>query len=225
MCCFSRHVASVWNTRIFARRIAPAHQALAYAMGASIGESMAMVLPLPVPPGSADEAVRFVDLHGGGKDYFFGYLDACFPIAAGALAQPASRGSKARPLEVHAVGLFEASFVPSRRDFARLDVSFSMPESLWSSVAAYDDWGFAVFQLAPSPRSGLLPLSAPKADFHPMAFVFPTREPARSSSRRSTSTTAPCAITRCSTTSCTRRARRWPGGSDRSARRTPTTWR
>jgi hypothetical protein len=184
MCCFSRHVEAVWNTRIFARRVAPDRQALAYALGARLPEDLAMVLPLPVPPQSPDDAVRFVDLHGNGKDSFFTYLDACFPRRqfADLMAQPTRSMGASPTLEVHQVGNFVASFVPSRADFARLDARFRMPESFWSGCPTYADWGFAVFQLAGGKSSGwsfFRKVRSPKVDFHPMAFLFPTREKER----------------------------------------------
>jgi hypothetical protein len=172
MCCFSGQVEAVWDTRIFARRIEPDRQVIAYAMGMRASQAMAMVLPLPVPSGVADDAVRFIDLHGSGKDAFFSYLDACFPLpelAMGAMPQPLARHAAA-PLVVHEVGDFVASFVPARADFARLDARFRMPDQFWAAVPAYDDWGFAVFQLA-APRA-----NGARRDFHPMAFTFPTRE-------------------------------------------------
>jgi hypothetical protein len=175
MCCFSRSVPTVYNTRIFARRVAPDRQALVYAMGASIPEAMAMVLPLPVPRGSPEDSLSFVSLHDGGKPSFFLYLDACFPAPdVERFAPQALRAAaKSHTLEVHEVGDFVASFVPTHADFTRLDPRFQMPDSFWSALPAYADWGFAVFQLkaATSTRA--------RQDFHPMAFTFPTREPSR----------------------------------------------
>jgi hypothetical protein len=173
MCCFSRHVEAVWDTRIFARRTSDGGQALAYAMGMAASESLAMVLPLPVPPRSADDAVRFVSLHGGGKDHFFGYLDSSFPIDFSKIVPQAARAGRADPLVVHAVGAFVASFVPSPADFARLDPRFRMPDVFWSDVREYQDWGFAVFQLRAADAQGP---GSRRIDFHPMAFTFPTRE-------------------------------------------------
>jgi hypothetical protein len=171
MCCFSGHVEAVWNTRIFARRLEPGRQALVYAMGMTVPQAMAMVLPLPVLPGSPDGAVQFIDLQGGGKASFFVYLDACFPQSRFAGAPQQARLRSSGTLEVHHVGAFVASFVPSRADFSRLDARFRMPDAFWSSVPTYADWGFAVFQLAAAP--------GPRVDFHPLAFTFPTREKER----------------------------------------------
>jgi hypothetical protein len=71
-------------------------------------------------------------------------------------------------LVVHEVGAFVASFVPRLVDFARLDPRFRLPETVWSALPQYSDWGFAVFQLAKG-----------NTKVHPMAFHFPTRAPSR----------------------------------------------
>jgi hypothetical protein len=73
-----------------------------------------------------------------------------------------------RRLEVHAVGSFVASYVPTRGDFDRLDPRFRVPDVLFDAVPRYADYGFAVFQLAPG-----------KVTVHPMALTFPTRAPDR----------------------------------------------
>jgi hypothetical protein len=77
-------------------------------------------------------------------------------------------------LEVHEVGDFIASFVPTLGDFDRLDARFRLPTETWNKLPEYSDWGFAVFQLrAASPRSGKAKARARR--IHPMAFLFPTR--------------------------------------------------
>lgn len=175
MCCFSvtrpagllaRLFApklEVSRTNIFARMVAPGRQALAYAMTLETAREVAMVLPLPVAPGAGEDAVTFVDLSAAPR--MFDELAALF-------AEPSRRGGPPRSadveLAVHQVGSFVASYVPSRADFARLDPRFRLPDALFDAVPAYADHGFAVFQLAPG-----------KVTLHPMAFVFPTRAPAR----------------------------------------------
>ena len=62
------------------------------------------------------------------------------------------------------MGAFEASFVPTVKDFARLDERFKLPEGTWEALPQYKDHGFAVFKL----RKG-------EHKVHPMAFTFPTR--------------------------------------------------
>jgi hypothetical protein len=63
------------------------------------------------------------------------------------------------------VGSFEASFVPSIKDFSRLDDRFRLPTDIWEKLPGYRSWGFAVFKL----KSGA-------AKIHPMAFSFPRRD-------------------------------------------------
>jgi hypothetical protein len=79
MCCFSRSVQSVANTNIFARSSTRDRQFLVYEMKLAADEELAMILPIPVPPKSPEDAVRFISL----ADYpSFGV-----PAAAG-LAEP-----------------------------------------------------------------------------------------------------------------------------------------
>jgi hypothetical protein len=158
------------DTRIFAR-LAGSEQFLIYSMKLSVAGSVAMILPVPVVAGGGDHALRFVDLSS--YPTLFDDLDAAFPIAL----EPQSRGGlvaasapKSRPkLIVHRVGAFEASYVPSRTDFDRLEPRFRLPDSVWAAMTGYADWGFAVFQLA----------RARKQTIQPMAFRFDTRAPDR----------------------------------------------
>lgn len=170
MCCFTRPVQSVSATNIFARAAGPERQFLVYSMNYRAGEELAMVLPLPVPTGSKEDAVQFIDLHG--YAHFFRDLHSGFPEPA-----PASR-SRSReltataaavaPLAVVQVGSFEASFVPQIKDFARLDARFRMPEGVWDKLPAYRRSGFAVFKLRKDAES-----------VHPMAFSFPRADPGK----------------------------------------------
>ena len=61
------------------------------------------------------------------------------------------------------VGSFNASFVPTVKDFSRLDAQFRLPEGVWEKLGQYSKHGFAVFKL----RKG-------NSKIHPMAFTFPT---------------------------------------------------
>ena len=163
MCCFTNAV-SVFNTSIFARDAGDGRQYLAYEMTFNAKQEVAMVLPLPVPAGTADTAVTFISL----ADYprlftdlfnameFKGRRDGGPQPLAGAVAPAAP------PLEVHQVGSFEASFVPSIKDFERLDARFRLPPGTWEKLPLYKDYGFAVFKLKPN-----------VALMHPMAFSFP----------------------------------------------------
>jgi hypothetical protein len=181
MCCFSRAVRYVSSTQIFARSAAGGRQYLAYEMSLELTEELAMILPLPVPASSAEDAVRFIDLSGYGA--FFRDLAKGFPelVSRGkGRFAPQSRAAPVPTLRVHDVGDFEASFVPAVKDFARLDARFRLPEATWDALPAYADWGFAVFKLRSGVRRGFFARFR-KADdrrsFHPMAFEFPRRDP------------------------------------------------
>ena len=166
MCCFSRPVDSVSSTNIFARSGADGRQFVVYSMTLRAPEDLAMVLPLPVKPGSGEKAVEFISL----KDYaeFFADLKKGFPIPLPPGPVPRSLGALGESkLEVVSVGNFEASFVPTVADFARLDERFRLPAGTWDKLPAYRDHGFAVFKL----KSG-------NAKVHPMAFSFPRANPA-----------------------------------------------
>jgi len=168
MCCFSRPVLSVDTTRIFARPTGRGTQFLAYQMKYESREENAMILPVPIKQPAREDSLRFIDL----KEYdeFFDHLDLGFP------EEPESRGfgcsdgvksaTGSATLAVHKIGNYIASFVPSIKDFSRLDARFRLPEETWLKQPQYAGYGFAVFQLAPGK------LFEP----HPMAFEFETAE-------------------------------------------------
>ena len=137
-------------------------------MKVAASEPLAMVLPLPVPAASAEDAVRFVSLEGY-RDVFVD-LKTAFPETT-LFAQPLGMGrgpvANRAVLQVHQVGAFDASFVPRIADFERLDPRFRLPPAVLGALPRYHDWGFAVFQLSPTKQ----------AEVHPMALVFPRREP------------------------------------------------
>jgi len=165
MCCFTQPVKSVTATKIFARTENAERQFLVYSMMLDAKKDLAMVLPLPVAPGSDEKAVQFINL----KDYseFFDDLEKGFipppPLAVGWTTDSAAASS--RMLEVVQVGDFEASFVPTVKDFSRLDARFRLPEGAWKKLPSYTDYGFAVFKLKPGLQQ-----------VHPMAFSFPRRD-------------------------------------------------
>lgn len=199
MCLFSGAVPHVSGTRIYAGprdANASIQQRIAYAMTATVPDSLAMVLPIPTPPNPAEDAVTFVDVSS--CPMFFDDLDDLFPRERQAALgdRPASRGGFGPPqkLVVHDVGDFEASFVPTLRDFARLDERFRMPDGVWTKLPQYADWSFCVFKLRPiaSPPDPSTqstssfwkffnpePPPGPPAPRkrHPMAFDFPRRNP------------------------------------------------
>ena len=166
MCCFTGPVRSVTDTKIFARPGKGHQQFLVYRMSYQANNSVAMVLPLPVKPGAGEDAVKFIDL----KEYpnFFGDLESGFPhedVGVNSEARGAVPALASAHLAVVEVGDFEASFVPTVKDFSRLDARFRLPDSAWKDLPDYKDFGFAVFKLKPEAH-----------DVHPMAFSFPRRD-------------------------------------------------
>jgi len=162
MCCFSRPVDLVKGTHIFARGSKEGRQFIVYSMILAAREELAMILPLPTPKNSKEDAVRFVNLEK--YEHFFKDMQAGFP-------PPRSNGhgppkSKPDTLKVVDVGSYGASFVPTVKDFARLDERFRLPTSVWEGLPQYKDYGFVVFKL----KSG-------SSKVHPMAFEFPRAEP------------------------------------------------
>jgi hypothetical protein len=163
MCCFSRRVDHVNNTNIFARASKDNKQFLVYAMALSAKEDLAMILPIPTPKASKEDAVRFISL----KEYpeFFKDMLSGFPAPRAVGGRVKSKGGpkpKEEKLVVVEVGAFEASFVPQVKDFPRLDERFRLPASTWDSLPVYNNYGFAVFKL----KKG-------ETKVHPMAFEFP----------------------------------------------------
>ena len=170
MCCFTEDVEKVSDTSIFARANG-SRQLVVYSMAYAARSELAMVLPIPVVPHSADDALRFISLEDCAD--FFAEMRSGFPThtEAGAIGDLLSADTEieAPTLKVHDVGSFEASFVPQPEDFGRLDERFRLPAELWLELRQYRDWGFAVFKL----RETAL------ARVHPMAFEFPRRDRTR----------------------------------------------
>jgi hypothetical protein len=166
MCIFSQAVQHVSQTSIYARG-AGKEQILVYSMSLAASAELAMILPLPVEPGSGEDAVRFIDLSPYPK--FFSDLRNAFPMELSAsFAIPSAAPAFApQALKVHDVGSFEASFVPTIADFERLDARFRLDPTLWKYLPSYADFGFAVFKLRPKTVS---------ENIHPMAFAFPRRD-------------------------------------------------
>ena len=176
-------MSAVQDTRIFARRTMEGRQYLVYRMTYQSGTGIArrqqefqsatavldvaMILPLPTPPASLENAVRFVNLSG--YEEFFADLDRGFPSPP-TIREPyypdVLRGSLGieSPLVVYDVGSYEASFVPTLGDFERLDGRFRLPKTIWNQLPQYRDYGFAVFKLKAGART-----------MQPMAFDFPLR--------------------------------------------------
>jgi hypothetical protein len=163
MCCFSGPVEAVSTTKIFARAGHQAQQFLIYAMQYQAESELAMILPLPTPPSPAEDAVHFLDLSA--YPDIFADMERSFPVMRSRAAF-GSPQAKAPLLIVHSVGSFEASFVPTRQDFARLDDRFRLPDGVWDDLPTYAEYSFAVFKLKSGAHS-----------VHPMAFSFPRRNP------------------------------------------------
>ncbi len=167
MCCFTEVVEKVSDTSIYARARGE-RQTVVYSMSYAAGSDLAMVLPIPVPPGSPEDALRFINLEDCPD--FFGELRSGFPTRyeddIGDLLSGDATVAETRTLKVEEVGSFEASFVPRPEDFGRLDERFRLPAEIWTELGHYRDWGFAVFKLRPTAL----------AHVHPMAFEFPRRD-------------------------------------------------
>jgi hypothetical protein len=164
MCCFSRPVSAVTDTNIFARAAKEGRQFLVYNMQLDAKEELAMILPLPVPPNPKEDAVRFINL----EKYpdFFVEMNSGFPPPPPSRTKDGAVPPPNETLKVVEVGSFVASFVPTQKDFSRLDPRFRLPDNAWDQIPVYKDYGFAVFQL----KKG-------KQKVHPMAFEFPRRDP------------------------------------------------
>jgi hypothetical protein len=153
----------VADTNIFARASKDTKQFLVYGMFLAAKGDLAMILPIPTPKASKEDAVRFISLKG--------YPDFCtdmlqgFPSRdEGDDSQNSGAGSDKpeKKLKVVEVGAYEASFVPAVKDFKRLDERFRLPATTWDALPVYANYGFAVFKL----KKG-------EAKVHPMAFEFP----------------------------------------------------
>lgn len=182
MCIFSQPVVHVGATKIFAR-LEGTEQVLIYEMAFAASGTLAMVLPLPVPPAPPEDAVRFVDLSG--YPSLFADLDRLFPemlSVHGGPGSPQPQAASRATLVVHDVGELEASFVPRLEDFRRLDARFRLSDRIWRALPAYRDHGFAVFKLKGGEvgwlaRLGLARATATHRRVHPMALRFRTRAP------------------------------------------------
>jgi hypothetical protein len=166
MCCFTRPVEHVSDTCIFARPSGPNDQIVVYSMHLSANEDLAMVLPIPSDRRKGEKAVSFIDLSK--YPSFFAALRNGFPqeYPAGLNDTGAALRGRSAPLKVITVGSFDASFVPTTKDFDRLDERFRLPEGTWEKLGNYASFGFVVFKL----RRG-------SAQVHPMAFNFASARP------------------------------------------------
>jgi hypothetical protein len=167
MCCFSQPVISVSATNIFARAGEGDRQFLVYSKSIQADTDLAMILPLPVKDGAGEKAVEFIDPKGYPEffaDLRTGFRPHVVEHGHGFGTRSLDAAESAR-LEVVQVGDFEASFVPTIKDFGRLDERFCLPPGTWDKLPDYKKYGFAVFKLKPGAMR-----------IHPMAFAFPRRD-------------------------------------------------
>jgi hypothetical protein len=162
MCCFSGQVDVVSGTNIFARPSKDNGQFIVYSMTVKMKEDVAMILPLPTPSGTKEDAVKFINLEK--YENFFDELKSGFPLPRSKGIPPAgiALGGPDKKLKVVEVGSFVASFVPTLKDFSRLDAQFRLPEGTWDKLPQYKNYSFAVFKLKKGEHK-----------VHPMAFEFP----------------------------------------------------
>jgi hypothetical protein len=166
MCCFSGKVQLVADTNIFARASKDGRQFLVYSMKLDTKSEVAMILPIPTPKNSKEDAIKFINL----KEYadFFDEMNKGFPPSPsrGGLSLSKTDAPAGGKIKVVEVGSFIASFVPTIKDFSRLDEKFRLSTDVWDKLPQYKNWGFAVFQLKKGEQK-----------VHPMAFEFPRAAP------------------------------------------------
>jgi len=155
MCVFAGPVRRVGRTQIFVRAQF-GRQLVVYEMSAELGGPTAMILPIPVAPGTKEGGVDLVDLSSSAS-----FFDACERVFR--VDREPGRGVRA-PLVVHRVGSYVASVVPNVDAFDRLDPRFTLPRDVWSRLPV-EGFGFVVFELDTD--------VAEMRAFHPMAFWFP----------------------------------------------------
>lgn len=160
MAIFSGSISRTANTRIFARTTNDNKQYLALQLDYAADSDVALIVPLPTPPDTAPDAVRFIDL--AHYPEFFVDLANGFPIAR-SVPTPGSVEDGAYvplPRTTHD----EISFIPSRAGLANLAEAYRIPDAALAELPEYHDYGFAVFKLHPDAQS-----------MPPIAVEFPTR--------------------------------------------------
>src|ERR1044071_5692182 len=98
MCCFSKPVKLVADTNIFARGGEQGRQFLVYSMTVGAPEDLAMILPIPVPANSKEDAVKFINLEKYPE--FFAELRDGFPLPPAPRAAGSKNAPKAAPPEL-----------------------------------------------------------------------------------------------------------------------------
>lgn len=168
MCMLSRPIKDIAATNIFVNDLSRGMCGTVYSMEIETAVPVAMILPVPVLHDSGDDALSFVDL----SEYheFFTDMDSLFPAPVSFGSSDGSRGIShggAKTLQVHQVGAFKASYVPTFDDFNRLDEQFRLNPAVWSTLPDYKSFGFAVFQFDPGAKKRI----------HPMAYKYPASNP------------------------------------------------
>lgn len=169
MCCFTG-TAIVSDTSIFVRSSKEGRQFVVYTMIMGAKEDLAMILPIPVPKDTKEDAVKFINLEKYPSffdDMRAGFPQPRMPAFGGGFGGAFGGAMPNAPLQVNAVGAYEASFVPTIKDFQRLDERFRLSGDLWEKLPRYKDFGFAVFKLKKGESQRV----------HPMAFDFPRADP------------------------------------------------
>jgi hypothetical protein len=168
MCIFSGPVETVSNTNIFARNDGE-YQYIVYQMNYKAKSDLAMILPIPVKLGIGEDGVKFINLEKH-KEFFNDIIETFNTkfLSDGDYGTKGISNNRERKLTIVNVGDFEASFVPTLKDFSRLDEKFKLPDDVWNEIPEYKDYGFVVFKLKNT---------AKESTVHPMAFKFPTRFP------------------------------------------------
>lgn len=167
MCIMASPVVSVSNTRIFAGS-APGtgRQATVYAMAVQLqtrtGKGNAMILPVPVGA-EGSGSIQLIDLTA--LPDFFMPLDELFRPRTRSLSKGVSRGmDDVDDLEVHKVGSYDVSIVPTVDDVKRLNRAvFEVSADTENTLRAGYPVGFA-FLVAQLRESG---------EFHPLAYTHP----------------------------------------------------
>ncbi len=187
-------------TKIFARHTEPGYQLIIYGMSIATDSSAAMILPIPIKPESGEDAIRFIDMDSAKdkpnnidhqedqpviisnepRNFFDELENIChseyIPEPSLRYSDPfgdafGSNTDISSVLKVHEIGDYEASYIPSKDDFNRLNKCFRLETKIWDKLPNYNQYGFVVFQLKTSKDY------RKKSDIPPMAFEFPTSEP------------------------------------------------
>jgi len=165
MCIFSARVNQVTDTEIFVRVNAAGEQYTVYQNKFDTDTENAMIIPIPEAT-VGEMGVEFINLEKYAD--FFKDIRESFPksLSKGLRRSETFGLCLHDAIEVHQVGSFEASYVPSQDDFERLDERFRLDSSAWEKLPEYQDYGFIVFKFKPGNQKP-----------HPMAFKFKSAIP------------------------------------------------